>query len=126
MYRKQRYQDTIPHSQAPAAQIAKSHTIRHSERTAPKIKSAAPNEVYAFVLTPLYDQYTVTDTASARVRACSRYSATLCSQCYVMCWCELAAAVDVGYLHGSGGLMHSDVLIVHCGPAEHDTANATE
>ena len=27
-----------------------------------------------------------------------RHSATLCSQCYVVCWCELAAAVGVGYL----------------------------
>ena len=93
-YREQRCRVAIPHSRAPAAQTAQSHTIRHSERTAPKMKSAAPNEVGVSVLTP--PEYTATVTASAG--ACSRHSATLCSQCYVVCWCELAAAVGVGYL----------------------------
>ena len=59
-----------------------------------KMKSAAPNEVGVSVLTP--PEYTTTVTASAG--ACSRHSATLCSQCYVVCWCGLAAAVGVGYL----------------------------
>ena len=59
-----------------------------------KMKSAAPNEVGVSVLTP--PEYTATSTASAG--ACSLHSATLCSQCYVVCWCELAAAVGVGYL----------------------------
>ena len=54
-----------------------------------KMKSAAPNEVGVSLLTQ--PEYTATGTASAG--AC-----TQCSQCYVVCWCELAAAVDVGYL----------------------------
>ena len=65
-----------------------------------------------------------TATIRASENAFGGHSAMLCSQCYVVCECGLAAAVSVGYLpltyRGCGDPTQSSVPTDHWGPAKHE------
>ena len=72
-----------------------------------------------------------TATIRASANAFSGHSVMMCSQCYVVCECGLAAAVSVGYLpltyRGCGDPRLSSVPIdhVHWGPAKHEKVSAS-